>query len=140
MLAGTVQHRSYFDQQIAPRLSHDATWVGHLCLESLGRLIRGSAVGVVTPLWDEPFGLVVAEMLACGTPVAATDRGAISSFVDPAVAALSPAETPAGVAAAIDRAAGLDRTTCRRHAATRLSDDRMVDAYVVQYRAAIATH
>ncbi|HSP27726.1 MAG TPA: glycosyltransferase [Ilumatobacteraceae bacterium] len=138
VLAGPVQHRGYFDDEIAPRLGDDATWVGHLCHDSLGRLIGDSAVGVVTPLWDEPFGLVVAEMLACGTPVAATDRGAIASFVNPAVAAISALETPASVAAAIDRAAGLDRKACRRHAAARLSDDRMVESYVAHYRAAIA--
>lgn len=138
MLAGPVQHRGYFDREIAPRLGDDATWVGHLCQDSLGRLIGESAVGLVTPLWDEPFGLVVAEMLACGTPVAATDRGAIASFVNAAVAAISPIETPAGVAAAIDRAARLDRNACRRHAAGRLSDDRMVESYVAHYRTAIA--
>ena len=138
VLAGPVQHRAYFDREIVPRLGDDATWVGHLCHESLARLIGGSAVGVVTPLWDEPFGLVVAEMLACGTPVAATDRGAIASFVDPGVAAISLVESAAGVAAAIDRAAHMDRDACRHHAATRLSDDRMVESYVAHYRTAIA--
>lgn len=138
VLAGPVQHRRYFDGEIAPRLGDDATWFGHLCHDSVGRLIGESAVGVVTPLWDEPFGLVVAEMLACGTPVAATDRGAIGSFVDSSVAAISPVETAAGVAAAIDRAARLDGDACRRHASSRLSDDRMVESYVAHYRNAIA--
>ena len=77
-------------------------------------------------------------MLACGTPVAVTDRGAIASLVDPAVAAISPDETPEGVAAAIERAARLDRDACRRHAAARLSDDLMVESYVAQYRSAVA--
>jgi glycosyltransferase involved in cell wall biosynthesis len=139
VLAGPVQHRGYFDAEIAPRLGDDATWAGHLCHDELCELIGGSAVGVVTPLWDEPFGLVVAEMLACGTPVAATGRGAIASFVDPSVAAIAIADTPAGVAAAIDRAAHLDRAACRRHASTHLSDDRMVERYVAHYRATLGT-
>jgi glycosyltransferase involved in cell wall biosynthesis len=134
VLAGPVQHRAYFDREIGPRLDDDAKWLGHLCHDSLVHLIGSSAVGVVTPLWDEPFGLVVAEMLACGTPVAVTDRGAIASFVNPSVAAISTDETAAAVAAAIDRAAQLDNDACRRHAATELSDDRMVDSYLRHYR------
>lgn len=138
VLAGPVQHRAYFAQEIAPRLGHDAQWVGHLCHESLADLFGSSAVGLVTPLWDEPFGLVVAEMLACGLPVAATNRGAIASFVTPAVAALSDEGTAVAVAAAIDQATRLDRDACRRHAARELSDDRMVDSYLTHYRAALA--
>jgi glycosyltransferase involved in cell wall biosynthesis len=137
VLAGPVQHRGYFEREVAPRLGCDATWVGHLCHDELVRLVAGSAVGVVTPLWDEPFGLVVAEMLACGTPVAATNRGAIASLVEPSVAALAADDSAEAVAAAIDRAAGLDRATARRHAVNTLSDDRMVASYVAHYRAAM---
>jgi glycosyltransferase involved in cell wall biosynthesis len=138
VLAGPVHHHGYFEREIAPRLGQDAQWVGHLCHESLARLIGSSAVGLVTPLWDEPFGLVVAEMLACGTPVAVTNRGAIASFVTPDVAAMSNDGTAAALAAAIDQAARLDRDACRRHAAAELSDDRMVESYATHYRAALA--
>jgi glycosyltransferase involved in cell wall biosynthesis len=134
VLAGPVQHRAYFDREIEPRLGDDAQWLGHLCHDSLVHLIGSSAVGVATPLWDEPFGLVVAEMLACGTPVAVTDRGAIASFVNPCVAAVSADETAVAMAAAIDQAARLDNAACRRHAASELSDDRMVDSYLRHYR------
>ena len=49
---------------------------------SVAAVVGHSAVAFVTPAWDEPFGLVVAEAMACGTPIAAFDRGAIAELID----------------------------------------------------------
>ena len=48
-------------------------------------VVANSNVAVLTPMWEEPFGLVPAEMLSCGLPLAALDRGAIGEFTDPSV-------------------------------------------------------
>ena len=50
-------------------------YAGHLRQSELSRLIGGSGVLVASPVWDEPYGMVVAEALASGTPVAAFRRG-----------------------------------------------------------------
>jgi len=93
---------------------------------------------VVTPCWDEPYGLVVAEALACGTPVAGFSRGALPELLDDTCGVLvAPGDTDA-LASAIDRAAGLDRRAARRHAERTCSIDAMVDGYERLY-AEVAT-
>lgn len=137
-LAGPVHAPAYYAAEVAPRLGPDAVLVGHLAGPALAELYRNAAVGVVTPCWDEPFGLVVAEMLACGTPVAAIHRGALSDLVDPAVGFLAPPGDGAALAEAIEAAAGLDRRVCRKHAVRSLSATTMAQRYVAWYRRVIA--
>ncbi len=137
-LAGPVQHPRYFEEEVRPRLGNGARWLGHLCTAALSELCRRAAVGVVTPQWDEPFGLVVAEMLSCGTPVAAFARGAIPELLTPRVGTLAtPGDLPS-LASAIDAAARLDRRACREHAVEHLSAGVMAARYVELYRRAIA--
>lgn len=137
VLAGPVQHPGYFEAEVRPRLGAHARWLGHLDTTSLSALCRTAAVGVVTPQWDEPFGLVIAEMLACGTPVAAFARGAITELVVPGVGATAAPDDVASLAAAIDAAARLDRRVCRKHAVEHLSAMVMAERYIARYRAAM---
>ncbi len=133
-LAGPIQDPTYFRSEIEPRLGADATYLGHLDTCGLRSLYSSGEVGVVTPCWEEPFGLVAAEMLACGTPVAGFDRGGLSSVVEPAVGELIGSEDPADLAAAIRHATGLDARTCRKHAVTVLSARTMAQNYTSLYR------
>lgn len=133
-LAGPVHDRRYFDQEIAPRLGVDVRYVGHLSPEGCARLVAGSEVCIVTPVWAEPFGFVVAEALACGTPVAGFASGAVPELVDAEVGRLAPAGDVLQLAAAILEARKLDRGTCRRHALARFSLDTMVDRYTAVFR------
>ncbi len=135
--AGPRQHASYFDAVIRPRLGPDARWVGHLQHDELRELYASSAVGIVSPCWDEPFGLVAAEMLACGLPVAALDRGVVRSIVGDA-GRIADRATPDSLAAAIRAADGIDRRLGRQRAIDTLSVDAMAERYVASYRTAIA--
>lgn len=137
VLAGPIQEPRYFDEVVRPRLGPRARYAGHLDNAALVSLMSSSAVGVVTPCWDEPFGLVVAEMLACGTPVAALDRGAMRELLRPTVGVLSRSDHASALADAIERASLLSHRTCRSHAVNHLSVDRMAAAYVRNYRQAI---
>ena len=65
---GPVENAEYYDAQVKPRLGRDDVFHGHQDHRSLVRFLRRAAVCLVTPVWDEPFGLVVAESLACGCP------------------------------------------------------------------------
>lgn len=129
VLAGPAHDPAYFAAEIAPRLADDARYVGHLHGAALATLVGRSAVAVVTPLWEEPYGLVVAEAMACGTPVAAFARGGLVELVTPASGRLAPPDDVAGLGAAIRDAMLLPRGEVRRHARESLSLDAMVDGY-----------
>lgn len=80
-LAGRIGDQDYFDQAIRPLLGDQARYVGPLTAARLARLVGGSAVALVTPVWDEPFGLVIAEALSTGTPVVAFDTGGTAEVI-----------------------------------------------------------
>lgn len=81
VLAGRIGDVDYFEQEVVPRLGVHARYVGPLHQPDLCRLVGSSAVALVTPMWEEPFGLVIAEALATGTPVAAFDIGGVSEVL-----------------------------------------------------------
>jgi glycosyltransferase involved in cell wall biosynthesis len=81
VLAGPVHDQAYFDREVAPRLSGAARYLGHLDSAALARLVGGAGCLLLTPCWDEPFGLVAAEAVLCGTPVAAFDRGGVGEVL-----------------------------------------------------------
>ena len=134
VLAGPAPDLDYFDEQIAPRLGRDATWVGHLTHRDLVALVGSSGVAVVTPCWDEPYGLVVAESLAVGTPVAAFARGAVPDVISPASGRLAEPGNVGALANAIRAAMPLQRSAVRARAEQSCDVHRMVDAYVELYR------
>ena len=135
VLAGPAPDAAYFDREIAPRLGGDVTYVGHLDQASLAALVARSAVAVVTPAWEEPFGLVAIEAMACGTPVAALSRGALPEIVEEGTGALAVSDEPSDLAAAIARAMRCDRRVVRGHVVRSFSADRMVDGYEDRYAA-----
>lgn len=128
-LAGPILDRRYFEAQVQPRLGDDAVYVGHLRHTELVELVGSSAVAVVSSQWDEPYGLVAAEAMSCGTPVAAFPRGGLVEIVTEASGALAADGSVAALAEAIDRAARCDRTLVRQRAEGDLSLERMVDDY-----------
>jgi len=78
---GPVEDAGYFTEKVEPFLSEGIEFHGHRSGDRLRAEVAGAQAALVTPLWDEPFGLVAAEALACGTPVAGFDRGALSEVV-----------------------------------------------------------
>lgn len=127
--AGPILDQAYFDAEIAPRLTRETTYLGHLDHETLSKEIGQAAAFVCTPRWDEPYGLVVAEALACGTPVAAFARGAIPEILTPDCGALARADDVQDLARAIVRAVGLSRSACRARAEAACDVRRMITAY-----------
>lgn len=81
----------------------------------------------------EPFGLVLTEAMACGTPVAAFARGAANEIVEPGVTG-GLFDGADALVAALPGVMALDRATIRARAAARFGADRMVDAYVALYQ------
>jgi hypothetical protein len=87
--------------------------------------------------WPEPFGLVMIEALACGTPVVATPAGAAPEIVDDGVTGYL-RRRGKDLVAALHDAASLDRAACRDAARRRFSATRMVDDHVRLYKHVVA--
>ncbi|MBS2939767.1 glycosyltransferase [Nocardioides sp. J2M5] len=133
VLAGPVQDVDYVEREVVPRLGGEVTYAGHLTGAALARLLQEASVAVVTPAWDEPYGLVAAEAMACGTPVAAFARGGLAQVVSPDSGVLVPPGDVAALAAAVVRAARLDRRAVRAHAEATCGADAMVEGYLARY-------
>lgn len=128
LLAGPLDDAAYAVEVMAA-LGPDDRWLGHLDEAPLRALVAGAAAQLVTPRWDEPYGLVVAEALALGTPVAAYAAGGVVEVVDDSSARLAPIGDVDALAAAAGAAVDLDRSACRARAEEVADSRRMVAAY-----------
>ncbi|MCU4180123.1 glycosyltransferase family 4 protein [Bosea sp. BH3] len=137
LIAGPISDQDYFDREIAPRLDERVRYLGHLPHSELATVIGGAQIFLCTPCWEEPYGLVVAEALACGVPVAAFARGAIPELLDTATGVLAVPDDPASLAQAGIAAQKLDRQACRTHAEQRCDASRMIDEYEALYASLI---
>ncbi len=135
VLAGKLRGRleqDYFAEHVAPLLGSGAEFVGEIDAERRDELL-GSACALLNPIqWDEPFGLVMIEALACGTPVVATPRGSVSEIVEDGVTGYVCAD-PQQLATALRKADQLDREACRQAARARFSAGRMVAEHITLY-------
>ena len=102
--------------------------------------LYGGARALLYPIQArEPFGLVLAEAMACGTPVAALDRGAVREVVDDGVTGFVFADLEQMVND-LPRVFDLDRRRVRERAVVRFGVARMVYEYIAVYRRLVAAH
>ncbi len=132
---GPIDCMDYFTDRVAPLLDSARVYHGHLGGQALVDVIGSASVLLSTPMWDEPFGLIAAEALACGVPIAALDRGAMPEVVGDCGILATDA---ASLAQAIGRATALSRTACRNRVTRLFSVATMVEGYERAYAAAIA--
>jgi len=137
-LAGPVMDTAYFDELVRPQLGSTIEYVGHLRTDELVELVGAASASLVTPCWEEPYGLVVAESMSCGTPVAGFARGALPELVTPRTARLAPGDDVPALASALLEAVQLDRDQVRAHALATCSVDAMVEGYEALYASGIA--
>ncbi len=133
-IAGPILDEAYYQSMIAPALGKDVVHVGHLAHRELARFVGGARAFLCTPMWDEPYGLVVAEALACGVPVAAFARGAIPEILDATCGVLATPDDVHALARAGLAALALDRRACRARAEQMCNAERMVDSYENLYQ------
>ncbi len=137
-IAGPIEHATYFRSQVQPRLGAGIEYVGRLDHAALGRLVGDSSVLLQTPQWDEPFCLAAAEAIACGTPVAAFDRGGLREVVGRHGGVLCEPGDARALAGAALAARELSRADVRAHAEATLSLDRCAGAYELLYEGLIS--
>jgi glycosyltransferase involved in cell wall biosynthesis len=136
-LAGQPQNASehrYFAEQIQPLIDGSSVrWIGPVDHPAKNELLRNSAALIFPIQWDEPFGLVMIEAMACGTPVVALQRGSVSEVVDPGITGFH-AGSVEEMIQLVQKALALDRAKVRAHAESRFGYRKMVDSYLHLYR------
>jgi glycosyltransferase involved in cell wall biosynthesis len=122
----------YFEQRVRPLLGGDIEYVGQVGGDEKMSLL-GGATCLLNPIaWPEPFGMVMVEALACGTPVVATPCGAVPEIVDDGRTGFV-RRGEAGLASALIAVSELDRQACRRAVTERFSGERMVAEHATLY-------
>ncbi|MEJ6022884.1 glycosyltransferase family 4 protein [Ramlibacter sp. PS4R-6] len=125
--------REYYEREIAHLMEHPLVkYVGEV--DDAGKnVLLGGARALLFPIdWPEPFGLVVIESLACGTPVVAYGMGSVPELLDDGVTGFVVDNQKAAIAAA-QRVGEIDRADCRRVFEQRFSSPHMAQAYVDVY-------
>jgi glycosyltransferase involved in cell wall biosynthesis len=129
----------YFHDVVEPLLGVDVEYVGQVAGREKLDLLSG-AEALVNPIgWPEPFGLVMIEALAVGTPVVTFAEGSAPEIVDDGVTGFLCADDHE-LARRLADAGTLDRAACRRAVEARFSARRMVDDHVALYRDVLAAH
>jgi len=136
VLAGQPQNakeQAYFDEKIHPLIDGvQVRWIGAANHPQKVMLLRNAAALVFPIQWDEPFGLVMIEAMACGTPVVAHRRGSVEEVVDQGVTGFHASSLDA-LPDLVAQAGQLDRREVRRHAESRFGYRAMVSAYEALY-------
>ena len=128
--------RAYFDEYVAPRLNERIEYLGEVSHDEKVSLLQ-DARAVLFPIdWDEPFGLVMIEAMACGAPVVATRFGAVPEVIDDGVTGVI-VDDWRQMAAAVDAASAIDPYEQRRVVEQRFSRERMVAEYEAAFETAI---
>jgi glycosyltransferase involved in cell wall biosynthesis len=124
--------REYAEREVRPRLSADATWVGEVKGTERTDLLSRARCLLLPTLGPEPFGLVVVEAMASGTPVVGLRRGSLPDLVvDGETGVLC--DQVEDLPAAIEAAGVLSSARCRAHVQQHFSAERMVRGYEQVY-------
>jgi len=122
----------YFDREVRPHLGDLISYVGEVGHAEKCELLAAAHALVVPIDWEEPFGLVMIEAMACGTPVVAFRRGSVPEVIDHGRTGFVVDDLDE-MAAAVDEVGWLDPLELRREAETRFSPDRLVDEHLAAY-------
>jgi glycosyltransferase involved in cell wall biosynthesis len=125
---------AYFREEIAPLLSDPGVeFIGEINERSKTKFL-GEAQALLFPIdWPEPFGLVMIEAMACGTPVLAFRQGSVSEIVDQGVTGAI-VDTMEEAVSMLPKVLALDRHAVRRRFEERFSATRMATDYIALYR------
>jgi glycosyltransferase involved in cell wall biosynthesis len=138
-LAGKMQElreEEYFEAAVKPHLGGGIEYLGEVSHEEKVELLQNARVTLFPIEWAEPFGLVMIESMACGTPVIATRHGAVSEVIDDGRTGVV-VEEHSEMASVIEQADTIDPMECRRYVEERFSKERMVADYEAAYEKAL---
>jgi glycosyltransferase involved in cell wall biosynthesis len=133
------EEKAYWEQEIMPHVGHDGIQYLGPVNDAQKNELLGRAAAMLVPIeWNEPFGIVFAESLACGTPVISCPRGALPEIIRNDVEGYL-VNTVEEAVSAIGRLNRIDRGACRRRAEEAFSAEWMVDRYETLYQSLVRT-
>lgn len=140
VIAGNIppEHRSWYEAQIAPHIDgENVAYIGPVNDLQKNKLL-GNARGLLMPIvWEEPFGIVMAEAMACGTPVLGFARGAVPEVVEHGVTGFV-VNNIEEMITVVGRLSEIDRAACRARVQRLFSDTAVVDEYLAVYAEMVA--
>jgi glycosyltransferase involved in cell wall biosynthesis len=125
--------RRYYEQVVEPMLDDDVTVVFNADRAAALRMLVDARCLIMPIQWEEPFGMVILEAMATGTPVVALRRGAVPELVRPGVTGLV-CDRPDDLPGALRQVDRLDPADCVAHVAENFSTARMAQGYEAVYR------
>ncbi len=143
VLALKIAHyleEEHWERDVKPELAPDTEVLGEITLEEKANLL-GRAKALLFPIdWDEPFGLVMTEAMACGTPVIATPRGAVPEIVADGETGfvVSVEDYPKEAAERLQRLGEIDPAACRARVEKLFSKEAMVAGYERAFEVALS--
>ena len=126
----------YFAREIEPRLGPGVTYLGVADQVRKKELMAGARALVFPICWEEPFGLVMVEAMACGTPVVALGRGAVPEVIADGLTGYV-CDAPGRLPEAVDAVDAIDPKACRAHVRAHFSARRMTGCYEAVYAKAL---
>jgi glycosyltransferase involved in cell wall biosynthesis len=132
-----AKEQDYFRELVEPHLVNGIEYLGEVSHGEKVELLQNARATLFPIEWEEPFGLVMIESMACGTPVIATRWGAVPEVIEDGRSGII-VDTYREMSAALERADDLDPLELRRYVEAEFSPERMVRDYVAAYETAIA--
>jgi len=128
--------RAYFEAEIQPRLGPGVEWLGEVGTDRKKDLLSRARCLLFPICWDEPFGMVMIEAMACGTPVVALRRGSVPEVVTDGSTGVI-CDHPDQLPDALNAIHTIDPVQCRKHVRTHFHPDTMAAGYEHAYLEAI---
>lgn len=130
--------KAYFEREIVPRLGPDVDWIGQADSKTKKDLMSRARCFLFPINWAEPFGLVMVEAMACGTPVVALRGGSVDEVVFDGVTGYI-CDRAGDLAGCIEKAGDINPAACRAHALDNFDVQRMVDGYEQTFARVVAS-
>jgi glycosyltransferase involved in cell wall biosynthesis len=129
--------QEYFEEHVAPHLGNGIEYLGETSHAKKVALLQNARATLFPIEWEEPFGLVMIESMACGTPVIASRWGAVPEVIEHGRSGIV-VDDYREMAGALDAADRLEPLECRRSVEEHFSAERMVSDYLAAYEAVLA--
>ena len=133
IIAGGIDYQDFFDESIKPYLNKQIQYIGPVFGKEKNELLAKAEALLFTPAWEEPFGLVATEAMACGTPVIAFNKGALPEIIDNNETGFI-VDNVQEMAEKISEVKKIDRKKCRQKIEQNYTSEKMAEKYLEIYK------